>query len=85
MPRIEPGSWTDASITWIANQRAAHPEATAKELERICRKNYPYQQRKGWAYKAWLKAMRIYFRGVTAPDGRAAKRCSKTPDLFEKP
>lgn len=55
-------SWTEDSAAWIAEQLKAHPELSKAELEKHCRKNYPYSERKGWAYKAWLKAMRAYFR-----------------------
>jgi hypothetical protein len=82
---IKPDSWTARSLTWIANQRAAMPEATADELERHCRRHYPYTDRRGWAYKAWLKAMRIYFRGIPPQRPRAKdKRCPETTDLFER-
>lgn len=55
-------SWTDTSAEWIAEQVKAHPEMDKAALEKHCRANYPYAQRMGWAYKAWLKAMRAYFR-----------------------
>lgn len=55
-------SWTEDSAAWIAVQAKAHPEMTKAELEKHCRKNYPWAHRAGWAYKAWLKAMRAYFR-----------------------
>lgn len=34
---------------------------TKDELRRWCSKNYPFEMRRGWAYKAWLKALRAYF------------------------
>jgi hypothetical protein len=55
-------SWTDNSAAWIAEQVKAHPEMDKVALEKYCRANYPYYMRRGWAYKAWLKAMRAYFR-----------------------
>ena len=54
-------SWTDASAEWLQEQIKAHPEMSKDELRRWCSKNYPYCQRSGWAYKAWLKALRAYF------------------------
>jgi len=54
-------SWTDHSAEWLAEQVKAHPEMTKEELRKWCSKNYPYDMRRGWAYKAWLKAMRAYF------------------------
>jgi len=55
-------SWTDHSAEWIAEQVKAHPELDKPALEKHCRANYPFSMRRGWAYKAWLKAMRAYFR-----------------------
>ena len=54
-------SWTDTSAAWLQEQIAAHPEMSKAELRRWCRANYPFDQRSGWAYKAWLKALRAYF------------------------
>lgn len=54
-------SWTTDSAEWISEQIKAHPEMSKAELRKHCSKNYPFQERKGWAYKAWLKAMRAYF------------------------
>lgn len=69
-------SWTEHSAAWIAEQRKSHPDMTTQELEKLCRASYPFAMRSGWAYKAWLKAMRAYFHpqavrtkrgGVTQP------------------
>lgn len=54
-------SWTDQSAAWLAQAIADHPDMSKAELRRWCRKNYPFSQRNGWAYKAWLKALRAYF------------------------
>ena len=54
-------SWTDHSAEWLQEQIKAHPEMSKEELRKWCSKNYPYAQRSGWAYKAWLKALRQYF------------------------
>jgi hypothetical protein len=54
-------SWTGRSATWLQRQIKAHPEMSKAELRRWCSKNYPYAWRRGWAYKAWLKALRVYF------------------------
>jgi hypothetical protein len=59
--RVEPGSWTADASAWLQEQIAAHPEMSKQELRKWCSKNYPYHMRRGWAYKAWLKAMRMYF------------------------
>jgi hypothetical protein len=84
MPTVKDGSWTDHSLAWIASQRSARPADTLKELERHCRKNYPFSVRRGWAYKAWLKAMRMYFSAAAAspPTAAIAERCPKTIDMF---
>lgn len=67
-------SWTDHSAEWIAEQVKAHPEMDKKQLEKHCRHNYPYAERMGWAYKAWLKAMRAYFN----PQAKRPIRRGKT-------
>lgn len=54
-------SWTDDAAAWLQEQIKAHPEMTKPELRKWCSKKYPYAQRSGWAYKAWLKALRAYF------------------------
>lgn len=54
-------SWTTDSAEWLQEQVKTHPEMTKDELRRWCSKNYPFHQRTGWAYKAWLKALRAYF------------------------
>lgn len=54
-------SWTTDSAEWLQEQIKAHPEMSKAELRKWCSQNYPYCQRSGWAYKAWLKALRAYF------------------------
>ena len=54
-------SWTDDAAAWLQEQIKAHPSMSKKDLRRWCSKNYPYNQKSGWAYKAWLKALRAYF------------------------
>lgn len=80
-------SWTEASAEWLQEQVKAHPEMTKAELRRWCSKNYPYAQRSGWAYKAWLKAMRAYFnpqavrpknaKGVEQPSAAELERAGQ--------
>lgn len=69
-------SWTENSAAWLQEQIKAHPEMTKEELRAWCSKNYPFYARSGWAYKAWLKALRMYFNpqavrpiraGITQP------------------
>ena len=54
-------SWTDDAAAWLQEQIKAHPDMSKQDLRRWCSKNYPYSQKSGWAYKAWLKALRAYF------------------------
>lgn len=54
-------SWTDHSAEWLQEQVKAHPEMSKEELRKWCSKNYPFAERRGWAYKAWCKALRAYF------------------------
>lgn len=41
--------------------------------------SYPYSERSGWAYKAWLEARRAFFRQYNLPLRRAKK---PAPDLL---
>lgn len=54
----------------------AEPAAIAKAID----DSYPYSQRSGWAYKAWLDARRDFFRKYNLPLRRARK---PAPDLFQ--
>lgn len=65
-------SWYHTSYEWILDQRDNNPELSREELKKHCSKNYPFAMRKGYAYKAWLKAMGDFF-------GRE----SKGKDLFK--
>lgn len=80
-------SWTDHSAEWLQEQIKAHPEMSKKELRRWCSQNYPFSQRTGWAYKAWLKALRAYFNpqavkpivhGKTQPSADELERAGQT-------
>ncbi|URI08791.1 hypothetical protein MW290_24755 [Aquincola tertiaricarbonis] len=66
-------SWTDISAAWLQEQIKAHPEMSREELRKWCSKNYPFHQRSGWAYKAWLKALRAYFNPQAVPQKRAGR------------
>lgn len=66
-------SWTEHSAEWLQEQIKAHPEMSRDELRRWCSKNYPFDQRSGWAYKAWLKALRAYFNPQAVRPVRAGK------------
>lgn len=74
-------SWTTDSAEWLAEQVKAHPEMSKAELRRWCSKNYPYAQRSGWAYKAWLKALRAYFNPQAVRPVRAGKTQPSADEL----
>jgi hypothetical protein len=73
-------SWTTDSAAWLQEQIKAHPEMTQAELRRWCSRNYPYAWRRGWAYKAWLKALRAYFH----PQAQRPVRHGKTEPSVEE-
>jgi len=65
-------------MSFIKKQQIEHPEMTMPELKKHCSKNYPFHQRSGWAYKAWLSAMKDVFgrtKKAPAPPGQG--------DLYE--
>jgi hypothetical protein len=74
-------SWTDDSAEWLQKTIAAHPELTKDELRRYCSKHYPYAMRRGWAYKAWLRALRAYFDPQAVRPLRAGKREPSASEL----
>lgn len=49
--------------------------ATAKAID----DSYPFSERSGWAYKAWLEARRAFFHQHNLPLRRARK---PAPDLL---
>ncbi|MDF3863513.1 hypothetical protein P3W53_03505 [Pseudomonas denitrificans (nom. rej.)] len=51
----------------------------AAETAKAIDDSYPYSERSGWAYKAWLKARRAFFRQYNLPLRRAKKAA---PDLL---
>lgn len=63
-------SWAEKSRRWFRQQEAENPEMSLDELKKHCTKNYPYFERKGWAYKAWLKARKEFFSGASPVRGR---------------
>ena len=52
-----------------ANAAGKDATATAKAID----DSYPYSERSGWAYKAWLEARRDFFRQHNLPLRRAKK------------
>lgn len=77
-------SWTDDAAAWLQDQINAHPEMTRTELRKWCSQNYPYSQRKGWAYKAWLKALRAYFNPQTVRPVRKGKTQPSAQELEQR-
>lgn len=69
-------------MSWYANSwqhmlavRAAASAAgkDAAALAKAIDDSYPYSERSGWAYKAWLEARRAFFRQYNLPLRRAKK------------
>ncbi|WP_428242994.1 hypothetical protein [Gynuella sp.] len=54
-------SWYQRSMSFIRQQKAEHPEMPHAELRKHCSKHYPFSERRGYAYKAFLHAMRDVF------------------------
>lgn len=77
-------SWTDDAAEWIAEQVKAHPDMPRAELRKWCSKNYPYAERSGWAYKAWLRAMRAYFNPQAVRPIRGGKAHASPAELERK-
>jgi hypothetical protein len=78
-------SWSDESAAWLAQAIADHPEMDSAQLRRWCRSNYPFGQRNGWAYKAWLKTLRTYFSKQAAPPVKQAAPPTKAADAELSP
>lgn len=76
-------SWTTRSAEWLQEQIKKHPSMDKKELRKWCSKNYPYAEKKGWAYKAWCKAMRQYFEPQAVRPVRNGKK-ELSPSELEK-
>ncbi len=60
-------SWYTESHSWICAQKIKHPEFNHSEMRKHCSKNYPFSERSGYAYKAFLKAMRDHFGAAKKP------------------
>ena len=66
-------SWYAQSYSWIKKQQIENKDMSKAELRKHCSKNYPYSQRSGYAYKAFLQAMRDVFGAArTQPNKRQA-------------
>lgn len=74
-------SWYAKSWQHMDAVRQSHPALTAPALAKAIDASYPYSQRNGWAYKAWLDARRDFFRQHNLPLPRARK---PPPGLLEQ-
>lgn len=54
-------SWKSESMRFIREQQIDNPDLDHDALRNHCSRNYPFAQRSGWAYKAFLSAMRERF------------------------
>ena len=77
-------------MTWYASSwqhmQQVHQQAQANGKDAGCiakaiDDGYPFSQRSGWAYKAWLEARRDFFRQHNLPLRRAKK---PGPDLLSQ-
>lgn len=68
-------SWYASSWQHMLAVRAEAVAAgkDAAETARAIDDSYPYSERSGWAYKAWLEARRAFFRQYNLPLRRAKK------------
>ena len=78
-------------MSWYAtswqHMQAQYQQATVASLDhaaiaKVIDDSYPFSQRSGWAYKAWLEARRDFFRQHNLPLRRAKK---PGPDLLSQP
>lgn len=54
-------SWYDTATGYIGQIHVKLPaNATYADRVKALRDGYPFHERKGWAYKSWLKAQRAY-------------------------
>lgn len=44
-----------------------NPDMDKQELRKFCSKNYPFNERRGYAYKAFLEAMKDEFGAARKP------------------
>lgn len=68
-------SWYTSSWQHMqhVHQQAAAEGKDATGIARTIDESYPYSERSGWAYKAWLDARRDFFRQHNLPLRRAKK------------
>ncbi|MBK8187619.1 MAG: hypothetical protein IPK77_10520 [Cellvibrio sp.] len=69
-------TWYSQSMGWIKKQQIENPSLSHDEMRKHCSKNYPFGMRHGYAYKAFLEAMRDAF------GRKIAKKSKNQPDIF---
>lgn len=65
------------AIIWDLHNRIP-PDATYKDRKKAIQDAYPWGNRSGWPYKAWLREQRIYLARY-APKDEVAKKLPPTP------
>jgi len=51
-------TWFTHSVPLVRDIVADNPGLGDKELRNVISKAYPYEERRGYAYKSWLKAVK---------------------------
>lgn len=72
-------TWYAESYGWIKKQQLENPDLSREALRKHCSKNYPFCERRGYAYKAFLKAMRDIFGASRKP----IKKQTTQQDMLE--
>lgn len=74
-------TWYATSWEHMETVRKKHADSSGlAAIAKAIDDSYPYSQRSGWAYKAWLEARRNFFRKYNLPLRRARK---PAPDLLQ--
>lgn len=60
-------SWYETAYSHIKQQQMENPNLGHVQMRKYCSANYPFCERRGYAYKAWLKAMRDIFGAARKP------------------
>lgn len=72
-------TWYERSMDFINCMSDENPNLSKDDLEKLCRKEYPFGARKYYPYKAFLKAVKDVFH----PELKARKeKCPNTLDIF---
>ena len=71
-------SWYNECYSWIKQQQWDNPQLSHEEQRKYCSTHCPLRERKGWAYKAFLRAMHDVF-------GKKTKKNSKDYNAAQMP